>query len=152
MLDYLIVFLWSISPLGEGRVGIPVGIGSGLSVVMTFVVASVANLLVFPLFYGLIKLGNQYFWKHRFYKRGAIKLARRAKQGTQKKIQKYGMLGLMVLVMIPLPGTGAYIGTLAAFIFDLPYKKSFLAVSAGVLIALIITVLASALVKEGVTN
>ena len=144
-------FLISLSPAGEGRVGIPYGIASGLDPIYTFFVSLAGNLLVFPLFFALIKAANKYLWKHKFYKKGAIKLAKRAKKGTQEKIKKYGLWGLMVLVMIPLPGTGAYVGTIAAFIFDLPYKKSFWAVSTGVTIALIITVVASALVKAGVS-
>lgn len=151
MIESIITFLISLSPAGEGRVGIPYGIASGLDPVFTFFISLAGNLLVFPLFFGLIKQANKYLWRHHFYKKGAIKLAKRAKKGTQKKIKKYGLWGLMVLVMIPLPGTGAYVGTIAAFIFDLPYKKSFVAVSAGVTIALIITVVASALVKAGVS-
>jgi len=151
MLEFIFTFLISLSPAGEGRVGIPYGIASGLDPYFTFLVALGGNLLVFPLFFALIKISNRYLWQHHFYKKGAIKLARRAKKGTQDKIKKYGLWGLMVLVMIPLPGTGAYIGTLAAFIFDLPYRKAFVAVSAGVTIALIITLVAAELVKAGVS-
>lgn len=151
MLESIFTFLISLSPAGEGRVGIPYGIASGLDPYFTFLVALAGNLLVYPLFFALIKICNRYLWQHHFYKKGAIKLARRAKKGTQDKIKKYGLWGLMVLVMIPLPGTGAYIGTLAAFIFDLPYRKAFVAVSAGVTIALIITVVAAELVKAGVS-
>ena len=62
----------------------------------------------------------------------AIYLALRARSKTQKVIKKYGVWGLMIFVMIPLPVTGAYIGTIAAFIFGISYQKSLLAVSIGI--------------------
>lgn len=137
LVDYLITILWSLSPVGEGRAGIPFGIEQlGLSQVEAFVAGLIGNLLVFPLFFPFIKFTNKWLWKHRIYKKGAIKLARRAKKGTQKSIQKYGAWGLMVFVMIPLPVTGAYMGTIGAFIFDIPYKKGLLAISVGVIMAL----------------
>jgi uncharacterized membrane protein len=50
-------------------------------------------------------------------------------------IQKYGVIGLMIFVMIPLPVTGAYIGTIAAYIFRIDYKKSLIAISTGITIS-----------------
>ena len=60
---------------------------------------------------------------------------RRAKNTVGEKIQKYGFWGLMVFVMIPLPITGAYMGTIAASIFKVDRKKALLAISLGVLVS-----------------
>jgi uncharacterized membrane protein len=151
ILDLIITFLFSISPLGEGRVGIPYGITSGLNPLLTFFVSLGGNLMVFPLFSYIMKLSNKHLWKSRRYKKSAVYLTRKAKKGTQSNIQKYGIWGLMVFVMIPLPITGAYSGTIAAFVMQMNYKKSFFAVSVGVTIALIITTVVTYYAKLGLT-
>ena len=50
-------------------------------------------------------------------------------------VRRYGVIGLMIFVMIPLPVTGAYIGTLAAYIFRINYNESFFAISSGIVIS-----------------
>lgn len=134
--DYLYTFLLSLSPLGEGRVGIPYGISKGITPSVAFAVGLLGNLLVFPLFYRLISFGNKYFWRFHTYRSGAIFMARRAKKGAGKNVVKYGAWGLMVFVMIPLPVTGAYVATIAAYLMPISYRKSIVAVSTGVIIAL----------------
>lgn len=131
----IFTFLISLSPAGEGRVGIPYGVLNDLPIPLSYIVGLSANLLVFPLFYKAIALMNEFLWKYRPYKKIAIFLSKKAKRTTKKSIHKYGAWGLMVFVMIPLPVTGAYIGTIAAYILGMDYKKSLLATSAGVTIA-----------------
>jgi len=130
--DILITFFISLSPFGEARIGIPYGELNGLPIMLAFIVGLIANLLVFPLFYKGITISNKYFWKHKTYKKSAIYLALRARTKTKNVIQKYGGWGLMIFVMIPLPITGAYIGTIAALVFGISYKKSLLAISLGI--------------------
>lgn len=139
MINFIIyTFLLSISPLGEARVGIPYGILNGLNPVLAFLVGLIGNLLIFPLFMLLIDAFNTKLWRFHFYRKHNIKLLRRAKKGLGDKIQKYGFWGLMIFVMIPLPTTGAYIGTIAAYIFKLNRKQAFLAVSLGVTVSCLI--------------
>ena len=130
--DVLITFLISFSPFGEARAGIPYGELNGLPIMLVFIVGLIANLLVFPIFYKAIEMANKSLWKNPLYKKTALYLALRARSKTQKVIKKYGVWGLMIFVMIPLPVTGAYIGTIAAFIFGISYQKSLLAVSIGI--------------------
>lgn len=66
-------------------------------------------------------------------------------------VEKYGVLGLAVFVAIPLPGTGAYSGTAAAWLLDMNPKKGFLAVSLGVLGAFLIVWGVSELVAAGIS-
>lgn len=136
--DIITTFLISLSPLGEARVGIPYGAIRGIPVVYAFIVGLSANLLVFPLFFKGIEWSNKMLWKSRAYKKSALYLSKKAKRQTKGSIKKYGLWGLMVFVMIPLPITGAYIGTLAAYILRMDYKKSMYAISAGVTISSII--------------
>jgi len=133
--DVLFTFLISISPFGEARAGIPYGELNGLPIMLVFIVGLVANLLVFPIFYKVIELANKYLWKNPLYKRMAIYLSSRARIKTKTIIKKYGVWGLMIFVMIPLPVTGAYIGTIAAYIFGISYRKSLIAISSGITIS-----------------
>lgn len=136
--DIVITFLISLSPFGEARAGIPYGELNGLPVAVALLVGLTANLLVFPLFYKSINVFNKYLLQNKWYKKGAIKLSLRARGKTKNFIKKYGVWGLMVFVMIPLPVTGAYIGTIAAYIFGISYQKSFIAISSGITISSII--------------
>lgn len=134
--DILLTFLISLSPFGEARVGIPYGVETtGLPIFWVFFIAVIANLLVFPIFYKIIELSNRYFLENRYYKNIAVYLSARARRKTKKMVRRYGVIGLMIFVMIPLPVTGAYIGTLAAYIFRINYKESFLAISSGIVVS-----------------
>ena len=133
--DILFTFLISFSPFGEARAGIPYGELVGLPILWVFVIGLTANLLVFPVFYKVIELANKNLWKNPLYKRTAIYLSSRARTKTKTIIKKYGVWGLMVFVMIPLPVTGAYIGTIAAYIFGISYRKSLIAISSGITIS-----------------
>ena len=140
--DILFTFLISFSPFGEARVGIPYGIEhTDLTLIWVFLIALSANLLVFPLFYRVIEFFNNHFLKSKWYRKAAIYLSLRARRKTGAVVQKYGAIGLMIFVMIPLPFTGAYIGTIAAYIFKIDYKKGLLAINIGVLIALTFIIL-----------
>lgn len=74
----------------------------------------------------------------KWYKRSAIWVAQRAKKGSKEQLEKYGYIGLALFVMIPLPGTGVYAGTIAAYIFKMDSKKSFIANSIGITISSLI--------------
>ena len=133
--DILFTFLISFSPFGEARAGIPYGELVGLPIILVFIIGLTANLLVFPIFYRAIEFSNKHFFKNKYYKKSAIYLSSRARTKTKTIIKKYGVWGLMVFVMIPLPVTGAYIGTIAAYIFGISYKKSLIAISSGITIS-----------------
>ena len=139
--DILFTFLISFSPFGEARVGIPYGIEQGLLPSWVFIIGLSANLLVFPLFYKAIEFFNNHFLKNQWYRKAAIYLSLRARRKTGLVVQKYGAIGLMIFVMIPLPFTGAYIATIAAYIFKINYKQSLIAINLGVLIALTFIIL-----------
>ena len=134
--DILDLFLISISPFGEGKVGIPIAIAiDNLPITTILLVGILGNLLIFPLLYKSIEISNKYLLKNKLYKKSAIKLSLRARRKTKNVIGKYGAWGLMVFVMIPLPFTGAYIGTIASYIFGINYRKSLFAISCGVIIS-----------------
>ena len=87
----LITFIISISPFGEGKVGIPWGIDkAGLAKEIALLVGLTANLLVFPLFYRSINFLNENLLKYKWYKKSAIKLSLRARGKTKNFVKKYG--------------------------------------------------------------
>ncbi|PVY39737.1 COG2426 family protein [Pontibacter virosus] len=148
----LYTFLLSISPFGEARAGIPYAILNNVHFILAFLVGTVANTLVFPLFMWMIDTFSQKFWPFRAYKRGVVFLSKRAKKLAGDNVQKHGFWGLMVFVMIPLPGTGAYMGTIAANIFKIERRKAFLAISIGVVISSVFMALATHFGHMGVTQ
>lgn len=130
--DLIIAMLWSISPFGEAKVGIPYAIFNDVNIYLALLFCFVANVLVFPVMMFFLDTVNQYFLRYRFYKKSAIYVARRAKLGAQKNVQKYGFWGLIVFVMLPIPGTGVYAGSIATYLFVLNRKQAFIANTIGI--------------------
>lgn len=144
----LIVFIVSMIPLIELRGAIPVGVGLGLPEVLTLIIAIIGNLLPVPLIY---------VFARRFLEWGAAGKTKTLKKFCNfclKKGEKAGKklqdstgeslyFALFLFVGIPLPGTGAWTGTLAASLLDLDFKKSIISVMAGVVCAGLIMLLIS---------
>lgn len=141
--NYFWVFFISMLPIIELRGAIPVGIATGLPVIPVFVVAIAGNLLPVPflLFFGKKLLLILAEWKYigKFFKRILERAERRS-----DKIGKYQFAGLMLFVGIPLPGTGAWTGSIIATLLGMRTKNSFLSIALGVLIAGVVMSLASA--------
>lgn len=138
MNDLIIAMLWSISPFGEAKVGIPYGLLNGTNIWATFIACLIANILIFPVMNFFLDFLNRHFLKLRFYKKSALFVARRAKKGAGKKIQTYGFWGLLFFVMLPVPGTGVYAGTIAAFVLRVERKKAFWANAIGIFLSCVI--------------
>ena len=140
---YLIVFFISMVPLIELRGAIPVAIGMGLDTLPSIAVCAVGNLLPVPIIYFFARkfliwgLDKPYISGicHFFHDKGEA-------AGQKLSSSRFGRFGLMaaliVFVGIPVPGTGAWTGTLGASFLDLGMKKTALSVTLGVLIAGII--------------
>ncbi|WP_206073459.1 small multi-drug export protein [Maribacter sp. 4G9] len=135
--------LWSFSPFGEAKVGIPYGVLKGLDIYAVFIFCFLANVLVFPMMMFFLDKINVYFTRWRFYKKSALFVARRAKMGSGDKIKKFGFFGLMFFVMIPLPGTGVYAGSIAAYLFKIERQKAFWANTIGIFFSSVIVWLAT---------
>jgi len=136
--DLIIAMLWSISPFGEAKVGIPFGIYQGLNKYLVFIACFVANVLVFPLMMFFLDHINRYLVKWRFYKKSAVYVGQRAKKGSGKNVKKYGFLGIVIFVMIPLPGTGVYAGTIASYLFKMKRSHAFAANTLGIFLSSVI--------------
>src|SRR3546814_422759 len=129
---------WSISPFGEAKVGIPYAIFNNVNIYISFIVCFLANVLVYPVMSFFLNYVNQYLLKWKFYKKMAVKVARRAKNGADSGIRKFGFWGILIFVMLPIPGTGVYAGTIASYLFRMPYRQAFLANTIGIFLSCII--------------
>lgn len=133
------IVLVTLLPWIELRGSIPLGIALGENPLLVFAVATLANmLLVFPVFL-LLGIFFPYFENLPVIQPSLAKL--RGKVG--KYVEKYGFFGLMVFVAIPLPGTGAYAGTLGAYLLGMKKRSAIPAIALGVLIAGILVTAAS---------
>lgn len=138
ILEIIIAMLWSISPFGEAKVGIPYAIFNDVNIYIAFIACFAANVLVYPLMLFFLDGINRYFLKWRFYKKSAIYVARKAKLGAKKNVMKYGFWGLLIFVMLPIPGTGVYAGTIATYLFMLDRKRAFIANTIGIFLSCVI--------------
>lgn len=138
---YLIAFFVSMVPLIELRGAVPYAILMGLPVIPSYIVCIIGNMLPMPFIF---------FFARKVLEWGADKpvigkffsfCLNKGRSGGEKLKSKAGRglyFALFLFVGIPLPGTGAWTGTLAASILDMDFKKSVLAVMAGVVLAGII--------------
>ena len=139
--EYLIAFFISMVPLIELRGAVPYAILMGLPVIPSYIVCIIGNMLPMPFIF---------FFARKVLEWGADKpvigkffsfCLNKGHSGGEKLKSKAGKglyFALFLFVGIPLPGTGAWTGTLAASILDMDFKKSVLAVMAGVVLAGII--------------
>lgn len=139
----LYIVLISMVPVIELRGAIPVGLAMGLPFWTTFIAALIGNLIPVPF---LILFTRKVFeWLRRksaLLEKFVSKMEEKA-ASKEDLLKKYELLGLCILVAIPLPGTGAWTGSLVAAVFDLRLKHSFPAIALGVLIAGIIVSIVS---------
>lgn len=133
------VFIISMLPIVELRGAIPFGVGMGLNVLRVFVLSVIGNLVPVPFVIWLIRPIVEWLKKSKLFSKIGSWLDGRTKKKS-KNITKYKMLGLMILVAIPLPGTGAWTGAMVAGLLDMRVKDSFPAIALGVVIAGILVV------------
>ncbi len=139
MNDIVYSFLLSILPIAELRGGLPYAIlKADMDPLYAYALCVGANILVYPITILFLEFFHKHFMKWGFYAGIFDKMVVRTQKKTTELIERYGFWGLMIFVMIPLPVTGAYTGTFAAWLFGIKKRKAFLAVSLGVIISGII--------------
>ena len=143
---YILVFFVSMVPLVELRGAIPIAVGFGLDKTLSYIICIIGNMLPVPIIYLFARkvlewgkdkpvIGKFFTWCLIKGEKGGKKLQAKAGRGL--------FLALLLFVGIPIPGTGAWTGTLAASILDLDFKRTITAVMLGVLLAGIIMMLIS---------
>ena len=140
---YLIVFFVSMVPLIELRGAIPYAVAFNLPLLQSYIIAIVGNMLPVPVIFffarKVLEWGKDVSFKlFAKFCRFCIEKGEKGKQALLSKSKNGIYVALFLFVGIPLPGTGAWTGTLAASFLDLDFKKSVLAVMCGVVLAGII--------------
>lgn len=136
--EYVWVFIISMVPLIELRGAVPIGIGMGLPVIPTYVICVLGNMLPVPII--LLFAKRVLLWCTKLPKVGSLfmKIWEKGVKGGEKLQEKAGKgvyWALFLFVAIPLPGTGAWTGGLAATILDLKFWPSLIAILGGVMVA-----------------
>lgn len=136
MIDIFIhTLLMAMTPVVELRGAIPYGLANGLNPWLTYLAAVIGNMIPVPFI--MIFIRQIFFWLRQRSKWLGARvdwLVRRAERKSEL-VRKYALVGLVILVAIPLPGTGAWTGALVAALMDIRLRQSFPAVFLGVLIA-----------------
>ena len=130
----LSTLLMAMLPVIELRGSIPFGVAHGLPEWWVFILSVIGNMLPVPFI--LLFIRKILHWMKRFPRLGKIatKLEARAEKRSGR-VQKSEIVGLLILVALPLPGTGAWTGALVAALMDLRLKRAIPTIFAGVLIA-----------------
>ena len=148
-MNYLIVFLVAMVPLLELRGAIPIALTMGLDMVWAYVLCVIANMLPVPFIYFFARKVLIWGADKKFTGKFFTFCLEKGEKAGQKLVGKTGrgglFLALMLFVGIPLPGTGAWTGTLGASFLNMGFKSTVASVSLGVVIAGIIMGGASAL-------
>ncbi|MGN0352779.1 MAG: COG2426 family protein [Roseburia sp.] len=145
---YIMIFFISMVPLIELRGAIPYSQVFGLPIIPSFIICIIGNMLPIPIIYLFARkvlewgcdkpvIGKFFTWCLEKGEKGGKKLQEKAGKGL--------FVALLLFVGIPVPGTGAWTGTLAASILDMDFKSTVTAVLSGVLLAGIIMMVASLL-------
>lgn len=136
--NYLIIFFISMVPLIELRGAIPYAVGFGLPLLQSYIICILGNMLPVPFIFLFARkvlewgadkpvIGKFFTWCLEKGHKGGVKLQEKAGRGL--------FVALLLFVGIPLPGTGAWTGTLAASLLDMDFKSSVTAVLLGVVLA-----------------
>ena len=133
----LCVFICSMIPIIELRGAVPLGAGLGMGMIETYVLSIIGNMIPVPFILLLIRVVLDFMKKIKGLRKIALWVEAKAEK-HKGKIEKYAYVGLFLFVAIPIPGTGAWTGSLIAALMKMKFWKSLLWITLGVLSAGII--------------
>lgn len=149
--NYLLTFIISMVPLVELRGAIPIAEGLGLNILWYYPIAIIGNMIPVPFIYFFARKVLEWGKDKKIIGKFFTWCLNKGEKGGEKLKEKAGVTGtfwaLLLFVGIPVPGTGAWTGTLAASFLNLGFKTSIIAVSLGVILAGIIMSLGSKIVS-----
>ncbi|GHV37369.1 ligand-binding protein SH3 [Spirochaetia bacterium] len=133
------VFFWtaflSFLPISELRGGIPFAIANGIPWYWAYLFSAGMNALVAPACWIFLSTLHKLFLKMAWYQKFFDRFVERAREKLRGNVEKWGWIGIAVFVAIPLPITGAWTGTLGAWVLGLSKRRTMLAVILGVICA-----------------
>ncbi len=122
----------TLLPIAELRGGLPYALANGIRWIAAYPYCVFINALVAPIVYIFLDSLHKLLYRWGFYARIFDKIVERARHKLTAKVERFGFWGVAVFVGIPLPITGAWTGTLGAWILGLSRRKTMLAVLVGV--------------------
>jgi uncharacterized membrane protein len=140
----ILTILLSMSPVSELRGGIPYALSQGFSIYETYFLCVLANILIAVFIMVFLTFLHESFMKLNVYRKTFdyfLERARKRSKEVEKSMGTWGYFALCIFVAIPLPMTGAWTGTLIAWLLGLNKVKSMTAIALGVAIAGIIVTL-----------
>jgi uncharacterized membrane protein len=140
---YAVMAALSLLPISELRGAIPLGIARGEHWLPVYFYCVFLNALIGPALFLFLGTLHRLFYRVKPYQIIFDKVIIRTRRKISGKVEKYGYFGILLFVAVPFPITGAYTGTLGAWVMGLEPKKTFLVVAAGVCISGIIVTLVS---------
>ncbi len=144
MIHYLYVFLISMLPFIELRGAIPIGILQfDLNPLFVLIVAIIGNLIPVPFFLVFLEDIEKHLRKYPQIAKKMDCIFERTRRKSEDSVKRWEYLSLIIFVAIPLPGTGAWTGSLIAYLFGFEVKRAFFMILFGVIIAGIIVLLAT---------
>jgi uncharacterized membrane protein len=147
MSKYLIVFFLSMVPILELRFAVPFAVGMDLPYIPALITCVIGNMVPVPFIYLFARKFPIWGAKQKYIGKFCAKFLEKGEKAGRKIVAATGrggtFLALMLFVGIPVPGTGAWTGTLAASLLDLGPKTTAAAVSLGVIMAGVIMAVAS---------
>ena len=149
---YLIVFFVSMVPIIELRGAIPYAVGFGLPLLPSYIIAIIGNMIPVPFIFLFARKVLVWGSTKKYIDKFFTWCLKKGEKGGEKLKQSAGKglyIALLIFVGIPLPGTGAWTGTLAASLLNMDFKKSTLAVMGGVILAGVIMGISSLGVFKG---
>ena len=154
MIKYIIAFLISMVPLIELRVALPYALTVGIPALHAYPLCIIGNMLPVPVIFFFARKVLEWGKDKKYIGKFFTFCLDKGHKGGEKLKEKAGKglyVALLLFVGIPLPGTGAWTGTLAASILDMDFKKSVIAVMLGVILAGILMGLATVLALHGLS-
>ena len=142
--ETLLTMLISMLPVVELRGGLPAGVAMGLPIPVAFAASLVGNMIPVPFIILFVRPLFKWIRVHIPKLEGFISRLEARARSKSTDVVRYQTWGLLLFVAIPLPGTGAWTGCLAATLLDLKFWPSVLAVLCGVMTAGLIMGAASA--------
>jgi len=137
------VLIMSMIPVVELRGAIPMGIALGLTPLNSSILSFLGSMVPVPFILFGIRPVFDFLRKTKLFKGLVDRLTERSLSKHGHRVQKFGAIGLMIFVVIPLPGTGVWSASLIAALLDVRFKWAFPAILVGNLIAGIIVMLLS---------
>ena len=131
----IVTFFISMVPVVELRLGLPYGITLGLPYGLALACALLGNMVPVPFIIVYIQRIFAWLREHWGWLNGLITRLEKRAEGKGEKVEKYGTWGLLLLVAIPLPGTGAWTGALVAALLKMKLRRAVPVIFAGVCIA-----------------